>query len=571
MKATSKLRDILTENKDRLTEAAHKLCGEKELALKAVYCAVIKTKQKYKKLANKERSVDVCISLIKRPKRCGKQNFTSTEDCIDKALEAKVVPWKAIVPAVAVVLAAAILLPFCLPKKPVTIDPKGFVMEGTQALANQVEGSSIQLKNFHKISDFGVADIRELANTELNANGTNRGDARYLIHTTSNGITFLVQVYVNGETKQSEFILYRGEADGWHEVGRDTVRYRVTTLPGQEPLYEADRVLELFFTSDGTLYILSTYNEGLQIHRYSENGTLTLLDRVHVQDHKQVGTHDGSMWITPSVQVSASCDEADMTLSMICRYLVGFDELYTSIFNTCFITFDLEKEVFTAPVSAPSTSDDSALLSFGQFCVADGSGGYYISVTEDIVYSETSWDSYYYIYHYDRSGAFVEKVLYGERLKNNANTVGLSLMKVEDDALHLVYEIGNRTYYSVYRDGVEQSKIRLYSITKDDWDYMAMFFYEGNLYYMTAINNKYIAIAKVLENGSEKVAEFEVPFVFDELSFLACLGGAGFSRISITDGVLSYIIGEYDRANYGWEYVSSYFLQVVLDYEETEK
>ena len=108
-------------------------------------------------------------------------------------------------------------------------------------------------------------------------------------------------------------------------------------------------------------------------------------------------------------------------------------------------------------------------------------------------------------------------------------------------------------------------------VTKDDWDYMAMFFYGGNLYYMTAINNKYIAIAKVLENGSEKVAEFEVPFVFDELSFLACLGGAGFSRISITDGVLSYIIGEYDRVNYGWEYVSSYFLQVVLDYEETEK
>ena len=233
----------------------------------------------------------------------------------------------------------------------------------------------------------------------------------------------------------------------------------------------------------------------------------------------------------------------------------------------CFITFDLENGTFSRPVPASNAPapEESYILSFGKFCKADGNGGYYISAIEEIEYSETSWDSFYYIYHYDRSGTLVEKIFYGQRLKNSLNRVGLGLMEVQGDILHLVYSIGNYTYYSIYQNGVEQSKTRIYSITKDDWDYMAVFFYQGNLYYMVEINNKYIAIAKVLENGSEKVAEFEVPFVFDEYSYMHSLGGAGFSRISITDGVLSYIIGEYDRANYSWEYVSSYFFQIVLE------
>ena len=212
------LRQLLLQNTSKLLQAAEAVCVDKGFIYDTVYLAVIKTRQKYKKLANKERAVEVCISLMKQPKKHVNQNFSSVEDCIEKAMVAKVVPWKPIISAVAVVLAIVIVLPFCLPKEPPVIDPKGFVMEGTQAFANRVEGSDVQLKNFHKISDLGAADIRELANTELNANGTDVGDAQYRIHTTSNGITFLVQVYVNADTKKSEFILYKGETDGWHEV-----------------------------------------------------------------------------------------------------------------------------------------------------------------------------------------------------------------------------------------------------------------------------------------------------------------------------------------------------------------
>ena len=557
------LKAHLLQNTTRLTQAATNIQLDSSLFYDAIYLAVIKTRQKYKKLVNKNRAVDVCISLMKQPRKHVKQSFESVEDCIEKAMAAKIVPWKPILSAAAVVLVAAIILPFCLPKKPVTIDPKGFVMEGSQVLANRLEGNDVQLKNFHKISDLGAANIRELANTELNANGTDVGDAQYRIHTTSNGITFLVQVYVNADTKKSEFILYKGETDGWREVGRDDVRYRVdiALVDGKRKVfYQADDTLEMFSTPDGTLYILSCYNEGIQIHQYSTTGTLTLLDKVQVHEHKLLSLASGTNWRTPIVQASLSQNNSEQLLSIICQYEIDF-----GVNNMCFISFDLEKGTFSRPVPASNAPEESYTLSFGKFCKADGNGGYYISAREDIEYSETSWDSFYYIYHYDRSGTLVEKIFYGQRLKNSSNKVGLGLMEVQGDILHLVYSIGNYTYYSIYQNGVEQSKTRIYSITKDDWDYMAVFFYQGNLYYMVEINNKYIAIAKVLENGSEKVAEFEVPFVFDEYSYLHSLGGAGFSRISITDGVLSYIIGEYDRANYSWEYVSSYFFQIVLE------
>ena len=130
------LRQLLLQNTSKLLQTAETVCTDKAFVYDTIYLAVIKTKQKYKKLANKERAVDVCISLMKQPKKHVNQSFSSVEDCIEKALAAKVVPWKPIVSAVAVVLAAAIILPFCLPEKPLTIDPVGFVMENTESFGN---------------------------------------------------------------------------------------------------------------------------------------------------------------------------------------------------------------------------------------------------------------------------------------------------------------------------------------------------------------------------------------------------------------------------------------------------
>ena len=83
------LRHTLTENSQRLQEAALRICSEENLAREVIYRAVVKTKQRYKKLVNKERTVDVCIALMKQPKKHVKQSFSSVEDCIEKALAAK--------------------------------------------------------------------------------------------------------------------------------------------------------------------------------------------------------------------------------------------------------------------------------------------------------------------------------------------------------------------------------------------------------------------------------------------------------------------------------------------------
>ena len=131
------LKQLLLNHAEPIEKAAEAVCTDKCFVYDAVYLAVIKTKQKYKKLANKERAVDVCISLMKQPKKHVNQSFSSVEDCIEKALAAKTVPWKPIVSAVAVVLVAAIFRPFCLPEHSTHIDVDGFVMNNSFSLADR--------------------------------------------------------------------------------------------------------------------------------------------------------------------------------------------------------------------------------------------------------------------------------------------------------------------------------------------------------------------------------------------------------------------------------------------------
>ena len=137
-------------------------------------------------------------------------------------------------------------------------------------------------------------------------------------------------------------------------------------------------------------------------------------------------------------------------------------------------------------------------------------------------------------------------------------------MEVQGESLHFVYRIGTITYYSVYQNGKEISKTRVPAVTIDSQNYMAFFFHDNTLYYMVEINNKYIVIAQVQESNVEKIAEFEIPLSFDERAFIESRGNKKI-HFTTTNGVLNCIIGEYDQANNNWEYISSYFFQVVLE------
>ena len=59
----------LAQNSTRLIQAAIDKLLDSSFLYDSIYLAVIKTRQKYKKLVNKDRAVEVCISLIKQPKK----------------------------------------------------------------------------------------------------------------------------------------------------------------------------------------------------------------------------------------------------------------------------------------------------------------------------------------------------------------------------------------------------------------------------------------------------------------------------------------------------------------------
>ena len=136
MRLYIELGSILKQNAEILTSAAELLCSDKNYIYDVIYLATYQTKQKYKKLANKERAVEVCISLMKQPRKHMKHNFSSVEDCIEKALAAKIVPWKPIVSAVAVLLASTILVSSYLPGNSQPVAVGGFEMENTSSIAN---------------------------------------------------------------------------------------------------------------------------------------------------------------------------------------------------------------------------------------------------------------------------------------------------------------------------------------------------------------------------------------------------------------------------------------------------
>ena len=80
------LKERLLKNSALLLDQARMRCTDEDFLLDTIYLAVVKTKQRYKKLINKDRAIEVCISLMKQPRKHVKQSFASIEDCIEKTI-----------------------------------------------------------------------------------------------------------------------------------------------------------------------------------------------------------------------------------------------------------------------------------------------------------------------------------------------------------------------------------------------------------------------------------------------------------------------------------------------------
>ena len=545
------LNRIFAEKKEVLLQAAKAVCRDPMFVYDTIYLAVIKTKQKYKKLANKERAVEVCISLMKQPKNHVKQSFESVEDCIEKALAAKIVPWKPILSAVAVVLATAIILPFCLPKKPTYIDPKGFVMEGAQSFASLNDNNSVVLQNYHAISALGAHDIRELSGVEMNNLHFVEGKACYNSITTTQGKTLLIQSYVNGKKKTAEFILYEATSTGWVEVGRDAIRYTVLTHASGTD-YNLDRI---YMVDDmaGNVYIFSVYNEGLQVHVYTAEGSFRPIEKTKLMEHRQVADPYGISVYTMPVTYFARYNSTKQAVDILFR-----TETEYMVNDTRVLSFEFSKEAFSDSVPLEKLNN---IFIIYDICL-DDKGGLYLA-SQEYGYGKNNIPirSDYCIYYIDANKNVSQVALY-HTLTHSANSGTTHPYALEwiNGALHLVHRSGNSTVYAIYCDGIEVSKTTLKGFSTDSYYYMGFFFLEDVLHFAILTNHRYINVARIEDGAVQIIAEFALPLAY---SCNAYTSNHGF-QVNVTSATFNYILGELENTDDLTNTVSSCFFQIVF-------
>ena len=540
-----KLEYVLKQSAHKLEESSMEICADRSFVHDTIYLAVIKTKQKYKKLANKERAVEVCISLMRQPRKHVKQSFTSVEDCIEKALAAKVVPWKPIVSAVAVVLAAAIILPFYLPKKPTYTDPKGFVMDGTQTFVNNVAEYGVFLQNYHKLSDLGGPTMRDLAGYDFKVDSQ---AVRYDTLTTVNGETFLLAAYVNADTKVAEFILYKAHIDGWHEVGKDTIEYVVTSVAvnGEQKSFFNINHVALLSDEDGTVYVLTSYNEGLQIHEYTTNGKFQLCDQISLHSHSQL-LSSGKITTDHLGSIDLCYNKATNHIDIVCSIAV---DAYSS--KPCFLSFDLKTKTFDQPTYPGEAL--SAVSRIDSLC-ADADGNlYFVAICEEFKGNLITRVNHY-IYRVKEG----EITPFAHFLDNTRYSI--LFLAYNNGLIHLVYQAGTTTYHEAYdTNGAQLTKEKVLATTKDTHRTLFYFVMNGHLHFVEEIDNTYVTIGKKIDGDTVKIAEFRLPAKMDGTVFAMQHPSPYLS----SGNILNYIVGYIEEGDVYRE-ADAHFLQIILE------
>lgn len=521
MKSNEQLRQTLLTNADKLFNIAETICKEKDLALHAIYQAVYKVKQKYKQLANKERAVDLCLSYIKQPGSKNKMTFISVEDAIDKALSAKVFPLRPVISTVALLLVAAILIPYLLPQKARTVDASGFVMENTVALENLVSGSDVELKNMHTPENLGVADPLAEFGHEYNS-------AQHIIYcdtlTTANGVTLFFMTYADGEEKKGGCLVYEAHEDGWHEVAHfetyigTVTRWTEYWDENNDRAYEwrtfryASRI-SVLADEKGNAYILTQYKEGLQIHRYGADGEVELLDQAWLTEQKpmisDLGMGTSNAWDS---NIFAGYDQSAQRIQIFTSIQTGYQAELESIF----LYFDIASEKFSQVIVGNEETPKSA-----RKMVYDGEGGFYTVDTAVIEGSEdeNGMISEAFAVLRIKDGEVLSKtpLVNGNVLKDN---VTIELLEMEGTNLHLVYRTKSAIYYMIFDENGEiLQKKRCYVVSADPTNYLHFVRYQDELYYLCIINKNYLVLARVGEDGRPiKAGEFLLPYICDDSS-----------------------------------------------------
>ena len=511
------LKYTLVQNASKIEETAQKACEHEEFTYDAIYWAVLKTKQRYKKLVNKERVVDFCISLMKQPRKHVKESFTSVEDCIEKALSAKVVPWRPIVSAVAIVLAAAILIPLCLTGNSQPVEIGGFEMENTLSIANSYSDNGTYLKNFHKVEDFGGPDLTELTGTDMTQVLSNT--LYYNAITTPEDITYIVIAHLNyGDVISAEFVLYRADLSGWTELARAPIEFSVSTitLSGREPVhYYSINDVFLFYDPEGNLYILSHYSEGIQIHQYTPDGVFSEIGKKKLADKR--------IYANASVQTKNNWanfshvyfDNETQSITFVCDSPIPFlRSKGNSIDNPeiCFVTFSLHTKTFSEPQYFKNER------SYSKGICPDYEGGLYmlffdtLDTTSKVGTGETN-NQGFFLYHL-KDGALSEVVLVSDE---NLSATDIRMFEVDEDgAIHIVYTAQVFGRCKCYVKIVGKEIVTSYKIPSTSEDatirgFMTAYRKDDRIYFTELVLNKYILFSWTDGTKTERLAEFVLP------------------------------------------------------------
>jgi len=552
------LKETLLTAKSRLFEAAKEACSDKAFAYDALYLAVIKIKRKYKKIVNKDHVIDLCIAEMKQPKKHVKQSFESVEDCIEKAMAAKVVPWKPIISAVAaVVLAAAIIVPFWLPENVGPTEVGGFEMENTISIGNGYSDNGTYLKNLHKVEDFGGPDLTGLIGTDMTQylNGLLYHD----MVTTKNDITYMLVAYAITAEKRAEFILYRAEKTGWVELGRADIGFFTKTIivGGAIDSYYSIEPIKLLLDQRDAVYIVSAYNEGVQIHKYNERDGFTKLGQQKLADQRHLS--DGVMTINFWHYTFDTCFDSTGENIFIC-YSSRFPFLSEHGNNldygqVCFVTYNLKSECFS---EAQYFDEDFKIFVLG--VAADGSDGCYLLILDRLstLHSTGILNNGTFLYHL-RDGSLSKKLLIHDE---NMTSVFVRLFEVDESGtIHIVYQQSTPEqmhYVQIQNDVV--TKTYLIPRTENSparHDFIS-FYREADVIYFTEIlYNEFLTFAKCVDGKTTKLADLHLPQWLDVYYYISDWSSSLVSQGCILNLCLTS------------EFRETYFAQIICNYEES--
>lgn len=464
---------------------------------------------------------------MQQPRKHVKLNFTSVEDCIEKALAAKTVPWKPIVSAVAVVLAVAIILPFCLPEQSVHTDIDGFVMNNSLSLADRVGDTGTYIKNIHSIPDLGGPDTMLLAGQELRKDGV----IHYDLYTAQNGVTYLACGYTNGYLADrgkasAELILYRAETTGWIKIGSFPIASFSLTFSDDMGIQSIFSIAPFRIISDknGVMYIISVYKEGVQIHQYKDADGLSLVDTVKIADYKTFQLIPGS-YTTDWCTNFCVC-YSDATNSFEIAIDTSSEDENSEIPHSgklCFISYDIESQKFSEPFYHKESSVTNI--------TADENGGLYFLSSEYINDSVNPLNAQmknrgHYLYYLNDGKVTSLGLITDSRL---TSATQVPFFEYSGNKLHIVYDSGisKKSFYVIVQNGeiISSSSISP-SSSGATYSYIGYFLSNDALYVLELIDKEYLAFSRVTESKNKAIAEFALERAYYSAPYIQNRNGA---------------------------------------------